>query len=80
MTGRIRINDFTAIRNLTILGAGIAWLADFLTADAMEAGALVRVLPQRQPKYRGPFYFVYAGHRYALPKVEGFIQTALELV
>jgi DNA-binding transcriptional LysR family regulator len=80
MTGRVRIDDFTAIRELTILGEGIAWLADFLTADAMEAGALVRVLPQWEPKYRGPFYFVYAGQRYALPKVEGFIQTALELV
>lgn len=80
MTSRIRIDDFTAIRELTILGEGIAWLADFLTSDAMEAGALVRVLPQWEPKYRGPFYFVYAGQRYALPKVEGFIQTALELV
>jgi DNA-binding transcriptional LysR family regulator len=80
MTGRVRIDNFAAIKDLTILGEGIAWLADFLTADAMKAGTLVRVLHQWEPKYRGPFYFVYAGHRYALPKVEGFIQTALELV
>jgi hypothetical protein len=26
------------------------------------------------------YYSVYAGHRYALPKVEVFIQTALEQV
>jgi len=25
-------------------------------------------------------YFVYAGRRYALPKVEAFIQTALEQI
>jgi DNA-binding transcriptional LysR family regulator len=81
MTSRVRVrtDSFAAINELTILGGGISWLADFITEDAMEAGRLVRVLPQWQPKYRGPFYFVYASHRYALPKVEGFIQTALEM-
>ena len=60
----------------------IAWLPDFLTADAAKAGKLVRVLPQLRPKQQqlGTCYFVYAGRQYALPKVESFIQTALELV
>jgi DNA-binding transcriptional LysR family regulator len=57
-------------------------LPDFLVADAMAAGKLVPVLPQWRPKKQQlwTYYFVYAGRRYALPKVEGFIQTAMELV
>jgi DNA-binding transcriptional LysR family regulator len=39
----------------------------------------VPVLPQWRPKERGAFYFVYAGRKYGLPKVQAFIQTALEL-
>jgi DNA-binding transcriptional LysR family regulator len=70
------------IKALILLGEGIAWLPDFVTADAAAAGKLVRVLPHLWPKKHqalGVCYFVYAGRQYALPKVESFIQTALEL-
>lgn len=64
-----------------MLGEGIAWLPDFLVTDAAEAGKLVRVLSQWRPRKQQlwTYYFVYAGRRYALPKVEAFIQTALQL-
>ena len=80
--GRLHADDLEAIKALILLGEGIAWLPDFLVADAAEAGKLVRVLSHWRPKEqrRGTCYFVYAGHRYALPKVEAFIETALELV
>jgi len=65
---------------LSILGVGIAGLPEFLAEDAVKAGTLVPVLPHWQPKLRGTFYFVFAGRGYAMPKVEGFIQTALRLV
>ena len=60
----------------------MAWLPDFLTADAAKAGKLVRVLSQWRRKQPQPrtLYFVYASRQYALPKVERFIQTALGLV
>jgi DNA-binding transcriptional LysR family regulator len=66
---------------LILLGEGIAWLPDFVAADAAEAGKLVRVLPHWWPKKQalGVCYLVYAGRQYALPRVESFIQTALEL-
>jgi DNA-binding transcriptional LysR family regulator len=80
MTGRIRTDDFETIRSLLLLGEGIAWLPDFLAEDDAQAGALVPVLPQWRPKERGAFYFVYAGRKYGLPKVQAFIQTALEVV
>jgi DNA-binding transcriptional LysR family regulator len=80
LSGRVRADDLEVTKALSMLGEGIAWLPDYLVADAVEAGSLVPVLSQWQPKERYTFYFVYAGYRYALPKVEAFIQTALRLV
>jgi DNA-binding transcriptional LysR family regulator len=82
MKGRVHADDAELIKALIVLGEGIAWLPDYLTADAAEAGKLVRVLSQWRPKQheRGTCYFVYAGRGYALPKVESFIEAALELV
>jgi DNA-binding transcriptional LysR family regulator len=79
--GRIHADDLETIKALIVLGEGIAWLPDFVTADAAAAGELVRVLPHWRPKQQklGVCYFVYVGRQYALPKVEAFIQTALEL-
>ena len=82
MNGRVRADDLEAIKTLIMLGEGIAWLPDYLTADAALAGKLVPVLSQWRPKQQhwATYYFVYAGRQYALPKVEAFVQTALELV
>lgn len=79
--GRVRADDLETIKALIMLGEGIAWLPDFLVADAVEAGKLIRVLSQWQPKKQqlGICYFVYPSRQYALPKVESFIQTALEV-
>ena len=78
-TGRIRADDFETIKALLLAGEGIAWLPDFLAEEAAAAGTLVPVLSQWWPKERGAFYFVYVGRKYGLPKVQAFIQTALEL-
>jgi DNA-binding transcriptional LysR family regulator len=82
MNGRLHADDVELIKDLIVLGEGIGWLPAYLTADAAQAGKLVRVLSQWRPKQqeRGTCYFVYAGRPYGLPKVESFIQTALELV
>ncbi|MGH8297710.1 MAG: LysR family transcriptional regulator [Steroidobacteraceae bacterium] len=77
--GRIRADDFETIKALLLSGAGIARLPDFVAEEAAAAGTLVPVLPQWRPKEWGAFYFVYVGRRYGLPKVQAFIQTALEL-
>jgi DNA-binding transcriptional LysR family regulator len=77
--GRVIADDLETIKALAILGEGICWLPDFLAADAVAAGTLVAVLPKWKSKTAGAFYFVYAGHKYASPKVQAFIQTALEV-
>ena len=79
-TSRINSDDLETIKALLILGEGVGSLPDFLAKDASQAGTLVQVLPQWRLKPGGTFYFVYAGHKYATPKVQAFIQTALDMV
>ncbi|MDQ9171845.1 LysR family transcriptional regulator [Oxalobacteraceae bacterium R-40] len=78
LAGRVTADDLEAIRELVILGEGIAWLPDFLVHDAASSGKLVPVLPKWKSKSSGGFHFVHAGQKYALPKVRAFIETALE--
>ena len=82
LNGRVQADDLEVITPLIVLGAGIAWLPEFLVKGAVEAGQLVPVLSQWRPKKEQlwTYYFVSTGRRYALPKVERFIQTALEQV
>lgn len=79
MAGRIVADDLETIKALAILGEGIAWLPDFLAADAVAAGSLVPVLPNWKSKAMGNIYFVYAGRKYASPKVQAFIQVAQDI-
>jgi DNA-binding transcriptional LysR family regulator len=78
--GRITADDMEAIRELLIQGEGIGWLPDFLVTDALATGALVPVLPKWKSKSSGGIYFVYAGQKYAPPKVQAFIEIALETI
>lgn len=77
---RVIADDLETIKALLLLGEGIGWLPDFLAADAMAAGALVPLLPEWEFQSTSAFYFVYAGHKYASPKVQAFIETALDVM
>jgi DNA-binding transcriptional LysR family regulator len=79
-TGRVVTDDFEVIKAMLTLGEGIGWLPDYFAADAREAGRLVRVLPSWHARAVGGFSFVYPGNRYTSPKVQAFIETALEVV
>ncbi len=76
-SGRVVTDDFDAIKSMLILGEGIGWLPDFLATDAAAAGTLAPVLPGWRVKSAGGFSFVYPGKKYASPKVQAFIQSAL---
>jgi DNA-binding transcriptional LysR family regulator len=80
MPARVVADDLETIKALAVLGEGIAWLPDFLAADALEAGSLVAVLPNWKPKARGNVSFVYAGRKYTPPKVQAFVQVAQEII
>lgn len=80
VAGRVVADDLETIKALIILGRGVGWLPEFLAADAVAAGTLVPVLPQWKSKTGATFYFVYAGRKYVVPKVQAFIQTAMEMM
>jgi DNA-binding transcriptional LysR family regulator len=46
VSGRIRTNAPSALRDLAVAGAGIAYLPDWLVAADLESGSLRRVLPE----------------------------------
>lgn len=79
INGSVRADDLETIKALLLLDAGIGWLPDFHAEEAARAGTLVQVLPRWRPRERAACYFVYLGRKYGLPKVQAFIQTALEL-
>ncbi len=80
MSGRIVADDLQTIKKLAVLGEGIAWLPDFLAAEAVQAGTLVSVLPSWKSRAMGNVYFVYSGRQDASPKVRAFIQVALDII
>ncbi len=80
VASRVQVDDFETIKSLIIEGEGIGRLPDFLASDAKVDGTLVPVLAKWKCKSTGAFSFVYAGHKYASPKVQAFIATALEVI
>ncbi len=77
---RVVTDDFEVVKAMIALGEGIGWLPDFHITDAASTGELVQVLPEWKTEVAGGFNFVYPGSRYASPKVQAFIGTALGLM
>ncbi len=80
IASRVVTDDFETVKALLIAGEGIGWLPDFIVADAVSAGTLAPVLPAWMMEDVGGFSFVYPGKKYASPKVQAFIATALSIV
>jgi DNA-binding transcriptional LysR family regulator len=77
---RVLTDDFEAVKAMVIAGEGIGWLPDFIVGDAVAAGTLLPVLPHWKTEDVGGFHFVYPSKKYASPKVQAFIATALAMV
>jgi DNA-binding transcriptional LysR family regulator len=80
LRSRVLTDDFEAVKAMVMVGEGIGWLPDFLVADAHAAGVLVPVLADWKHADAGGFNFLYPGKKYASPKVQAFIATALDMV
>jgi DNA-binding transcriptional LysR family regulator len=73
----IACNDFTPLYHALLAGAGICMVPDAFAQSEVDAGQLLRVLPQ----WRGPTVeakVVYAGRRGMLPKVRAFLDFLSE--
>jgi DNA-binding transcriptional LysR family regulator len=75
--GWLTVNDGQSLLTAACNGLGIAFLPDFLYADAMKAGKLVPAIEGLAPEVQG-IYAVYPPGRYTQPKVRAFIDFLVE--
>jgi len=75
--GRLRIDSADALRRAILAGMGIAMLPSILVDDDIEAGRLVRVLPDEVPPAR-PINLLYLRDRQMSPKLRSFVDFVLE--
>jgi DNA-binding transcriptional LysR family regulator len=70
--GCLEVNHGGAMREAAIAGLAIARLPDFLVADALRAGDLVRLLEEFELPPTG-IHIVYPSGAAPLPKLEVFV-------
>ncbi|MCK0168670.1 LysR family transcriptional regulator [Jannaschia sp. S6380] len=75
--GWLTVNDGQSLLNAACNGLGIAFLPDFLYAEAMKDGRLVPAIDGMAPETQG-IYAVYPPGRYTQPKVRAFIDFLVE--
>jgi LysR family transcriptional regulator for bpeEF and oprC len=77
--GKINFNDVSAMCDAAIGGAGIAYLTDFLAADAVAQGRLKIVLPEYL--HEGPpLYLVYQESRQIVSRMRVLLDFLVELM
>jgi DNA-binding transcriptional LysR family regulator len=74
---RHRANNGRMLAAMAVAGVGIALEPDFIVADEVRAGRLVRVLPDYQPP-RSPISAVYPSRRHLSAKVRSFVDFLAE--
>jgi DNA-binding transcriptional LysR family regulator len=70
-------NNIGMVRECALAGLGIATLSAYLVDDDIEAGRLVRLLPDFQLAQR-EFRLVYANRKFLPLKVKAFIDLAVD--
>ncbi|MDQ3363836.1 MAG: substrate binding domain-containing protein [Myxococcota bacterium] len=77
--GTFHANDLVALRMSTLAGRGMAAAFDFIVAEDLRAGRLVRVL-EHTPSTTWPIHPLYPPNRHLLPKVRVFLDFAAKVV
>ncbi len=75
VSGRLASKDFTLLRGAAVQHQGIAFMPNFGAQTYLEAGSLVRVLPDYKSQ-ESSLYAVYPSARLLAPKVRAFIDFA----
>lgn len=73
VSGRLMANSGEALMEAALAGLGLAWLPDFVVADAIHSGRLVPVLPDLSDSDL-PIWAVYPHSRHLAPKVRLFVE------
>jgi DNA-binding transcriptional LysR family regulator len=77
VNSRMRLDSGEAIRDAALLGLGIAYLPNFLTAEYLKDGSLIQLLPSYGTE-EVPVQAIYPSRRYLSPKVRCFIDLMVE--
>ena len=77
VTPRHRANNGRMLAALAVAGMGVVFEPDFIVAPDVDAGRLVRLLPDYEPS-RGPIAAVYPSRRHLSAKVRGFVDFLAE--
>ncbi|NRB35755.1 MAG: LysR family transcriptional regulator [Rhodobacteraceae bacterium] len=75
--GWLSVNDGQSLLNAAIAGLGIAYLPNYLYAQAMEDGLIEEAMPALPVETQG-IYAVYPPGRFTQPKVRAFIDFLVE--
>jgi len=77
MYWRVRVNQGQALRVAALHGLGIVLQPAILLETDVQAGRLVRLLPQHELPSR-PMHVVYLPDRYRSPKLRSFVEFVVE--
>lgn len=77
INGRFSTNSGEALRAAAVAGMGILLQPYELVADEIEAGRLVRLLPEYEPPARS-LHALYASDRQMTPKLRSFLDFAVQ--
>jgi DNA-binding transcriptional LysR family regulator len=77
--GRLRADDFEALKAFAVLGEGIVCLPSYMCAEEVEQNRLQRVLPDWHGSHI-TFSLVYPAQKFVSSKVRAFITMAEELL
>lgn len=72
--GQLTVNDIALARQAALAGRGIAYLPEDYVADAIEAGALSRVLSDWCPPFPG-YHLYYPSRRQQSPAMNALIEA-----
>ncbi|MBE3638981.1 LysR family transcriptional regulator [Mangrovicoccus algicola] len=75
--GRLASNSAACLKDSAMADMGIAFLPDFLVADALESGELLPAMPSL-PTQTAPLYIAHAPSQGSLPRVRSFVQFLTE--
>ncbi|WP_316149756.1 LysR substrate-binding domain-containing protein [Cupriavidus sp. BIC8F] len=77
ISGRFSTNSGEALRAAAVAGMGVLLQPHELVSEEIEAGRLVRLLPEYEPAAR-PLHALYASDRRMTPKLRSFLDFAVQ--
>lgn len=75
LPGKTIVNHMDMIKEMCLMGDGIACLPTSLVHQEVKTGKLIRLLPEWRTAFT-PVHFIYPAQRYVTPKLSSFIEHA----